>query len=122
METISAVMAKSGFQSYICRPYCMFFKDGQKEEMACRGAEAVELLVNRGSVDPAAVPVLKKEPTIWQRHRDALTDRICRSCPFFPGDCDFQGGDQAEDAEPCGGFILLALLYESGLIRMTDLE
>lgn len=113
---------KNSFQQYICRPYCMFFKDGQKEEMSCRGAEAVERLVHRGSVDPANMPALRKEPAVWERQKDVLGARVCRTCAFFPGDCDFQGGEEVEGAEPCGGFILLSLLYESGLIRMTDLE
>jgi hypothetical protein len=115
-------MAKHSFQKYICRPYCMFFKDGQKEEIYCRGAEAVERLVQQGFVDLANTPALRKEPDVWEKHRDVLAARVCRLCPFFPGDCDFQGGEEVEGAEPCGGFILLALLYESRLIRMTDLE
>jgi hypothetical protein len=115
-------MAKNSFQKYICRPYCMFFKDGQKEGVSCRGAEAVERLVHQGSVDLANIPALRKEPAAWEKHKDILGARVCRLCSFFPRDCDFQGEEEVEDAEPCGGFILLALLYESGLIRMTDLE
>ena len=115
-------MAKHRFQNYVCRPYCMFFKDGQKEEMSCRGAEEVERLVQQGSVDPANMPTLRKEPAVWEKHKDVLGDRVCRTCAFFPGDCDFQGGEEVGHAEPCGGFILLSLLYERGLIRMTDLE
>ena len=115
-------MAKNSFEKYICRPYCMFFKDGQKEDMSCRGAEVVELLVNQGSVDLANIPALRKEPAVWERHKDGLGARVCRRCPFFPADCDFQGEEEVKDAEPCGGFILLSLLYERGLIRMTDLE
>jgi hypothetical protein len=100
----------------------MFFKDGQKEEMSCRGAETVERLVPQGSVDPANIPALRNVPAVGNKQKDVLGARVCRLCPFFPGDCDFQGGEEVEGAEPCGGFILLALLYESGLIRMTDLE
>jgi hypothetical protein len=116
------VAKKNSFQQYICRPYCMFFKDGQKEEMSCRGAEAVERLVQQGSVDPANMPALRKEPAVWERQKDALGARVCRTCAFFPEDCDYQGGEAVEGAEPCGGFILLSLLYQRGLIRMTDLE
>jgi|GEM_PF-528207 len=116
------VMAKRAFQDYVCRPYCMFFTPGRKEDLACRGAEVAELLVNRGSVDPAVIQAPRKEAAVWERHRDALGPRICRLCPFFPNDCDFQGEEQAEGAEPCGGFILLSLWYERGLIRMIDLE
>jgi hypothetical protein len=100
----------------------MFFKDGQKEDMFCRGAEVAERLVHQGSVDPANIPALRKEPAVWERHKDVLGARVCRRCPFFPRDCDFQGEEEVKDAEPCGGFILLALWYESGRIRMTDLE
>lgn len=115
-------MSKSSFQDYICRPFCAFFKEGQKEDLACRGAEAASFLVGKGLVDPAAIPALRKEPAVWERHKDVLSARVCRSCPFFPGECDFQGGEGVQDAEPCGGFILLALWYERGLIRTADVE
>ena len=115
-------MTKSTFQDYICRPYCAFFKEGQKEDLACRGAEAASILVDRGLVDVGIVPVLEKESSVWERHKDALAAHVCRSCPFFHGDCDFQGEEQIGDAEPCGGFILLALWYENGLIQMADVE
>ena len=115
-------MTKSNFQNYICRPYCAFLKDGQKEDLACRGAEAASNLVDRGLVEVGSIPVLEKESSVWERHKDALAARVCRSCPFFAEDCDFHGEERMEDAEPCGGFILLALWYENGLIRMADVE
>jgi len=100
----------------------MFFREGQKEDISCRGAETVERLVHQGLVDLAAIPTLRKESAIWERHKDLLGPRVCRFCPFFPGECDFQGDEKVGDVEPCGGFILLALWYERGLIRLTDLE
>ena len=34
-------MPKADFKDYVCRPYCSFYKESQKEEMACRGAEVI---------------------------------------------------------------------------------
>jgi len=115
-------MAKSTFQEYICRPFCAFFKAGQKEEMTCRGAEVAERLVAEGRVDTALMPSLRKAPDLWKRHRESLGIRVCRMCPFFQEDCDFQAAELVDDAEPCGGFILLAHWCESNLVQEADLE
>jgi len=115
-------MAKNNFQEYICRPYCSFFKTGEKEDMACRGAEIVDLLVHKGLINAIELPSLKKDSSLWERYRTDFGDRICSPCPFRPADCDFQAADPPLDNEPCGGFILLALLYNNRLIRIGDLE
>ena len=52
-------MTKKDFKDYICRPFCMFYKEGQKEEMACQGALVVESLVRqrRITIDQVTVSV-----------------------------------------------------------------
>jgi len=67
-----------------------------------------------GSLKKGSIPVLEKDSSVWERHKNELATRVCRSCPFFAEDCDYQGKERIEDAEPCGGFILLALWYENG--------
>ncbi|MDQ1331027.1 MAG: hypothetical protein QG578_1292 [Thermodesulfobacteriota bacterium] len=119
-------MAKNDFKNYICRPYCIFFKEGQKEEMTCRGAEVIEKLVLLGHINTAGLPVFEKEPGLWRKYANLLGKRVCATCSFMAEDCDFmsetpEAGSDA-DIEPCGGFILLALLMENGLIGMPALE
>ncbi|MBI4633425.1 MAG: hypothetical protein HY742_06005 [Deltaproteobacteria bacterium] len=58
-------MSKNDFQEFICRPYCMFFKDGKKEEMACRGAQVVELLAQKKQINRITIPPLTKNPGLW---------------------------------------------------------
>lgn len=115
-------MSKDDCQAYICRPYCMFFKDGEKEDISCRGAQIVERLVDSKRIDLMNMPPLKKETHLWSTYRTSLGGYICRSCPFFATDCDYQATEPSDDMEPCGGFILLAHLYDHKMINTCDLE
>ena len=119
-------MAKNDFKDYVCRPYCMFFKEGQKEEMTCRGAEVVEKLVLLRQIDPDGLPRFEKDSRLWRNYKKIFGKYICATCSFRAEDCDFmseapEAGTDPE-IEPCGGFILLALLIENDLIDMPGLE
>lgn len=100
----------------------MFFREGEKEEMACRGAQVAELLVDGGGIDPGTIPVFEKDPAIWNRHDVFLGFHLCGPCEFKAEDCEYRSDDPPEDAEPCGGFILLAQLLETGRIGWEMLE
>ena len=115
-------MSKANCQTYICRPYCIFFKEGEKEDLSCRGAQIAERLVDSKLVDLLNMPSLQKETRLWSTYRTALGSYICRPCPFFANDCDFQATKPPEDMEPCGGFMLLAHLYDHKMIDTGDLE
>ncbi len=115
-------MGKREFKDYICRPFCKFFREGEKEEMACRGARVVELLVQRGGLKPGNLPRHGKDPSLWDKRDTALEKNVCQNCPFYTGGCDFQSPNQPPGSEPCGGYILLSLLKEKGNISVADLE
>jgi hypothetical protein len=119
-------MSKNDFKEYVCRPYCMFYKEGQKEEMACRGAEVLETLALQKYISPEELPRFEKESHLWGRYRAILGKYVCAQCPFRGNDCDFmsEASGSAHDAgiEPCGGFILLVLLIENDFIDMSSLE
>jgi len=115
-------MSKNNFQEYVCHPYCIFFKDGAKEEMACRGAQVVERLAQKKRINWITIPPLTKNPGLWDNYKEELGRRICARCSFRAEDCDFQAANPPDDAEPCGGFILLAHLRQSNLINESDLE
>jgi len=78
--------------------------------------------VNSERIKLTSMPPVKKEIHRWRTHRAALGVYICQSCPFFAADCDFQAPVPPDDMEPCGGFILLAHLYDYKLITIGDLE
>ena len=113
-------MPKDDFKEYICRPHCLFFKEGEKEEIACRGAQIIEVLVNRNRIHITEIPPLKKEPALWQKYKEGSGECICGQCSFRAEDCDFQSETSPEDTEPCGGFILLVHLKENKLIDESD--
>jgi hypothetical protein len=113
---------KNNFQESICRSFCMFFKEGAKEEMTCRGIEVLAALGSRGRIDLATMPPLRKQPELWQKYKGTLGASLCRHCAFYAEDCDFQSATPADDLEPCGAFILLAHLRAHHLLCESDLE
>src|SRR3990172_6729001 len=115
-------MNKHHFKEYICRPYCMYFKEGQKEDMACQGAQIIELLTDRKRIDVMKIPPLTKSSGLLEKYRQVLSSHVCSQCSFQADDCDFQSPEYQDGMEPCGGFILLAHLNENGLIKESDLE
>lgn len=115
-------MRKTDFSDYICRPYCMFFKPGQKEEMACRGARAVESLVAGGRISADGLAGYRKDPDVWRKYDARFAVPLCQPCEFRAEDCEFREASPPADAEPCGGFILLALLREDSRIDDSDIE
>jgi hypothetical protein len=112
---------KRDFSDYICRPYCVFFKEGQKEDMACGGALAVARLTAGGLLSTEDIP--KSEVThISPKNDGLLFELVCRSCPFVIDGCDYRLADPPDDAVACGGLILLGHLFDSGIITADALR
>jgi hypothetical protein len=119
-------MSKTDFKNYVCSPYCMFFKEGKNEEMACRGAEVIEKMVMQHLIDPNTLPRFEKNSRWWKNYKKIFGKYICSACAFREQNCNFVSGaieaGEEDKIEPCGGFILLALLIENDFIDMTSLE
>lgn len=115
-------MDKVDFQDRICRPYCMFFVEGEKEEMACLGARVAERLLAAGRIDTAHVNAAEKNRSVWEARRQDLGEILCKKCEFRAEDCDFQSPQPAADLEPCGGYIVLAHLLENRIIDQADIK
>ena len=115
-------MTKKDFKEYICRPYCMFYKEGQKEEMACQGARVVESFILQGRISIEQVYLLIKDYQLCLKHKDTLTRYVCRQCPFMKEDCDFQSTASSDDLEPCGGYMVLAGLIEDRVIDPREID
>lgn len=114
-------MEKKDFKNYICRPFCRFFREGEKEDMACRGAQIVALLVQRGLLESENMPCEGKNPYLWKERDSCLEKTVCHDCPFYAQDCDFQSKEHVIGSEPCGGYILISLLKKNGSISEADL-
>jgi hypothetical protein len=100
----------------------MFYKDGQKEEMACQGARVAAALVKRGRISVKQLGLCVKDYAFYLKYKDTLTRYVCRQCPFMKDDCDFQSSSPSHDLEPCGGYVVLAALIEDRLIDSRDLD
>lgn len=116
-------MAKAAFENYLCRPFCSFYRPGEKEEMACQGALVLAELVLRGRLLPEHFPGHgEKERHLWQIEDNALERVLCLPCPFAVDGCDFHSPLRSAETEPCGGYLLLQLLKASGIISCADLN
>jgi hypothetical protein len=100
----------------------MFFKEGKKEDMFCRGAVVVETLAGNDRIDPEKISRYKKVLGLWNKHKKYLETYVCSKCSFREQDCDFQSENPPDDSEPCGGFVLLSLLKENNMIDGSDME
>lgn len=90
--------------------------------MACRAAVVLNVLVDRKQVDITTIPPLIKDPSLWEKYRNALGIPLCKPCSFYAEDCDFQSQAPSDDLEPCGGFIMFAYLWANDLIQESDME
>ena len=98
----------------------MFFRDGQKEEIACQGALIAEKLVKSGVFD--VQDFSGKPDLLWEKRNRFIDSAVCENCPFKEEDCDFQSENPSDDLEPCGGYILLSILVDDGIISETILR
>lgn len=136
-------MGKREFKDYICSPFCRFFQEGKREEMACQGAIVVERLIKRGLLDHKMIPSGSKRASLWEKFDPVLHKCVCDKCHYMEKDCDFHAIFIVKDlrsicpnkpicglrsistpieVEPCGGYILLRLLQLKGIIDRERLD
>lgn len=115
-------MVKKDIRDFVCKPFCTFYHEGEKEDLMCNGARLLEILVNRGVLSPDDLSVVKTGSCFAGGNNAELERAVCLICPFRPDGCDFRSGSPPPDAEPCGGYVLLDLLAACGVITGDDLE
>lgn len=99
----------------LCLKFCSYYKPEKNEELACRGYEMVQRLIQQGKV-----PEVAGCGRQFDRARaESLVQRMCAHCNFHQDGCDFMIDRKAP---PCGGFILLAQLIESGAVAIEDIS
>lgn len=114
-------MGKNTFKDFICKPHCIFFKDGKKEEMACHGAVIAQRLVENKKISPQWIDLESHEKDTRFKHDDDIIRVVCARCPFEAEDCDFRSKSPPQNAIPCGGYIFLYRLKSTGVITVNDL-
>ena len=100
----------------LCKNFCAYYKPSKKEELACRGFVVVKGLIDTGK--QVSFEESSKRP--GPLTEEGLRNVLCRTCPFYDGDCDFILKEGV--AMPCGGFIFLGLLIERGIICIDDVR
>ncbi len=86
---------KKDFIDYICRPFCRYFREGEKEEMACGGALAVHALIKSCILDINDILSAGKDPSLW--NDNSLRAAVCGRCGFRAEDCDFASDNPPPD-------------------------
>jgi hypothetical protein len=99
----------------LCLNFCSYYKPGKNEELACRGYQVVERMIREGR----SLDLTKADCSFDCLRAEAVVLRMCVHCDFQKDGCDFMLDRQAL---PCGGFILLAKLLESGAITIEDVS
>ena len=115
------IMAKKEIKDYICRPFCTFYREGEKEELICRGARKIEKLLENGVLDIEELACNKNLFSIPSVRDTVLETAVCLKCDFRKEDCDFQSEQGPIEADPGGGYILLCLLIANGVISINEL-
>lgn len=102
--------------SEVCLSFCPYYKPEKDDNLACGGFLAIERLYERGKdVAFNGAQGIPDEAT-----RKKLLQALCPACPYYEEDCDFVF--KKEGALPCGGFKLLGLLLEKGIISVNDIK
>jgi hypothetical protein len=105
----------SPLEQTLCSKFCTYYKPGKNEDLACKGYEVVEQLLREGKIPVIANNNSESSPEL----ADSIVKILCIACDFHEQDCDFM---QNRAARPCGGFVLLAQLLESGVLSLEDIR
>lgn len=105
---------KRPLERTLCSQYCTYYKPDKNEALACRSYTVVERCLREG------------KNLVLDGHRrefapataELIVNKMCTACDFYEHDCDFM---QNRAARPCGGFVLLSQLLESGGITIEDI-
>lgn len=105
----------------ICEHSCPFFKGGKKEDSACQGFIFFNQYLNVERIEDV-YSIVRKEMSAWRLVDRSFMYRIlCRRCPFLTGGCDFRDPEYQEESVPCGGYMVLAELWETGTSWLKEI-
>jgi len=107
---------RNNLQRNLCQEFCSYYKPSKKEIIACKGFLVIEKLLKRGR----EIPFDKTDQKPGDAIQGELIRGMCIACPFYENDCDFV--QKKKDAQPCGGFMLLANLLEKNIISIDDIQ
>jgi hypothetical protein len=99
----------------LCEVFCSYYKPSKNSELSCRGMSVVVRLMEGGKY----ITFQKSDRACTNATEEVLVKHMCITCPFYEKDCDFI--QYQETSPPCGGFILLGQLLESGSISLEDI-
>ncbi len=99
----------------LCSNFCAYYKPGKKEELACQGYRVVERLMQAGR----SLPLQETCREFDRAQAEPIVQAMCTACDFRVDGCDFMLDRRAL---PCGGFVFLARLLETGRISIEEIK
>ncbi len=99
----------------VCLPFCAHYKPRKNEGLACRGYRVVERLLKSGRSLPFEAAAGYRE----RREDESMVKAMCHACDFQKDGCGFI---LDRNAQPCGGFVLLARLLAAGALTIEDIS
>jgi hypothetical protein len=98
----------------ICLNYCVYYKPGKDENLACLGFLVIEKILEEGMT----LDLEKRRDAAGSEAERMLVREMCLRCPFYPEDCDYI--IEKGDAAPCGGFVALRGLIQERCITLRE--
>lgn len=98
------------YTDIICSGFCKYYKEG-REDLHCNGYVFIRDNLTLRELKMLTV-LLKSEGEIKNHmppKNEKLSELVCRKCDFFIDGCDFA---ENRSGPPCGGYILISLLYD----------
>jgi len=95
----------------VCKGQCSFYKPDDKEDIACKGYEFVDALIQKHPAMVDRLSAIQNKP-FQNRYNHTLHQSLCRHCDFFIDGCDFTDPNHHGSSLPCGGYIALEKLLQ----------
>lgn len=118
-------MKQSELIRIICKEHCVYYKEGEKEEMACGAYDEIEASNSLGGLSSKLERI---EPGVHDPlapNAKLLKERFCPTCEFYIEGCDYTdpeySGGGKRPPRPCGGFIVLVRLMDNRDVTIEEI-
>ena len=116
---LQETLERMDLRKEICEAHCRYYKPERVQEETCRGYAVLEghpRLWEHFPLEPSGYRPSGMDSATEQ----VLSRLICGTCLFRRNDCDFV--QHLQGAVPCGGFLVLGLLLESGSLTIDNIR
>ena len=107
--------------SAACEGFCEYFK-GDGGERECGGFSAILFGLRSGIIRRSHLEGISGFPPPSPRRIEDLAEDLCACCGYRQEGCDYQSPHPPPEATPCGGYRLIQILLERGVLESGQLK